>query len=480
MSIKPRVRFAPSPTGFLHIGGARTALYNYLFAKAYGGTNILRIEDTDLGRSTPEYEQNVINELKWLGIEYDESPERPGEVGPYRQSDRLHIYKKYALDLVEQGKAFYCFCTDEELEAKRQYAADNNLAPHYDGTCKKFSKKEVEEKLAKGEKGAIRFSVPSRSYTFNDFVRGEVTFESGVVGDFVIIRANGLPIYNYGCVIDDWQMKITHVLRAEDHLPNTVRQLMLYEAFGVTPPIFGHLSLLIGNDRQKLSKRHGATSVTQYRESSYLPEAMNNYLCLLGWSHPNETDIFTKEEVTKHFTLDRFTKSPAVFDLEKFRWVNGQHLRGLDGITLHQEASKFINKDSPYHAQNEVWQKEFLDLFKIKVDFFNEYNAHATDIFNPTRQENEGLKEIYGWESTATIAKFVKDEAEKLIGQGISFLNAEQFKSWEDHLKIEKKIKGKFLFKGLRGVITGKDEGPDLHRLALLTPLKIISGRIDL
>ncbi len=479
MTTGTRVRFAPSPTGFLHIGGARTALYSYLFAKATGGINILRIEDTDLDRSTKEYEDNVFNELKWLGIKYDESPLNPGNHGPYRQSERLDLYKKHALELVEQKKAFYCFCTEEELEIKRQYAMDHNLAPHYDGTCKKLSKKEVEEKLARGEQGAIRFSVPNRTYSFCDLVRNEVTFGDGMVGDFIILRSNGMPVYNYCCVIDDWLMEITHVLRAEDHLPNTLRQLMLYEAFDVKPPIFGHLSLLVGADRQKLSKRHGATSVTQYREDSYLPEAMNNYLCLLGWSHPQEIDIFTLEDLSKIFTLDRFTKAPEVFDLDKFRWVNSQHLRALDATTLHKEATKFITKDSKYHQQSEAWQKEFLDLFKIKVDFFKEYSAHCADIFNPHRQESEGLKEIFGWESTPALAKYVKTQSQKLIAEGGEFLSVEQFRTWEDFIKGEMKIKGKFLFKGLRGVITGKDEGPDLHRLALLTPLPIIVSRID-
>ena len=473
-----RVRFAPSPTGLLHIGGARTALYNYLFTKATGGVNILRVEDTDLERSTKEYEENVINELAWLGIEYDEGPLNPGSHGPYRQSERLEIYKSHAEQLVSEEKAYYCFCTDEELDRKREAATAKNEAPHYDGTCKHFTKEDVSKKILSGEKGVVRFSAPQKTYTFTDKVRKEITFGLGMVGDFVILRSNGLPVYNFCCVIDDWKMEITHVLRAEDHLPNTLRQLMLYEAFGVTPPEFCHLSLLIGKDRQKLSKRHGATSVTQYREDTYLPEAMNNYLCMLGWSHPEEKDIFSMEELKGVFNLDRFTKSPAVFDLDKFRWVNGQHLREMSAKDLFEKAKKSIPDSSLFHKQSENWQKEFLDLFKIKVEFFNEYVNHIENLFDPEKDSNEGLKEIYSWESTPQIVSYIKSVIENMIQDGFEFAKESDFEDWANHLKKEMKIKGKFLFKGLRGVITGKDEGPDVKRMTALTPLTVILKRL--
>ena len=256
-----RVRFAPSPTGQFHIGGVRTALYNFIYARATGGVFVLRIEDTDLERSNMESEKLHMEGMKWLGMDYDEGPDKPGEFGPYRQSERLEIYKKYADELITKGKAFYCFCTDEELLEKKEKAKAGGLNPNYDGTCRNLSHDEVSKRLQKGEKAAVRFKVPIKAFTFKDRVKGEVTFPENMVGDFIILRSNGLPVYNYCCVIDDYLMKITHVIRGDDHLANTLRQLMLYEAISVSPPEFAHVSLIVGHDRQKLSKRHGATSL---------------------------------------------------------------------------------------------------------------------------------------------------------------------------------------------------------------------------
>ena len=305
-----RVRFAPSPTGNLHIGNARACIYNYLFAKRMGGKLILRVEDTDLERSKKEYEDSMVSNMKWLGVTFDEGPENPGDYGPYRQSERKEIYQKHADQLLEEGKAFYCFCTDEELEQMREKAIAEGRDPIYDGTWRDFPLEEARERITAGAKAVIRFKVPAKDYELNDKVRGNVKFPQGMVGDFVIIRSNGMPTYNFCCVVDDALMKISHVIRGEDHLNNTVRQLMVYEAFGFTAPEFAHASLLIGEDRQKLSKRHGATSVVQYQEDCFLPQALSNYLCLLGWSHPDEKDVFTNEEVTELFDLNRFNKAP--------------------------------------------------------------------------------------------------------------------------------------------------------------------------
>jgi glutamyl-tRNA synthetase len=287
-----RVRFAPSPTGYLHIGGARTAMYNYLFAKAMGGKYILRIEDTDLERSKREFEDSQIGDLKWLGLVHDEGPDVGGEYGPYRQSERGHIYASWAQKLIDTEHAYYCFCSEEELTAKKELANLEKRAPHYDGKCRNLSLDEATSRLAAGEEAVIRFKAPRKAYVFNDHVRGRVVFPEGMVGDFVVMRANGVPVYNYAVVVDDASMKISHVIRAEEHLPNTLRQLMLYEAFNETPPEFAHVSLLIGEDRQKLSKRHGATSVNMYKDMNYLPDALLNYLLLLGWSHPEDKDVF--------------------------------------------------------------------------------------------------------------------------------------------------------------------------------------------
>ncbi len=473
-----RVRFAPSPTGYLHIGGARTALYNYLYAKHLGGKYILRIEDTDLERSTREFETSQIADLKWLGLEHDEGPDVGGEYGPYRQSERLDIYKKYAEQLVEQGHAFYCFCSDEELEAKREQAEKEGGNFHYAGTCRNNTKEEVAARKAKGEQYVIRFRAKDKEYALDDHVRGHVVFPKDMVGDFVILRSNGLPVYNFSVVIDDWLMKITHVFRAEEHLNNTVRQLMIYEALGATPPQFGHMSLIIGKDRQKLSKRHGATSVSLYREMQYLPNAVLNYLCLLGWSHPEEKDIFTPSDLIPIFDSKRFNKAPAIFDLEKFAWVNSQHLRALSIEELVAGVDRSVPAGHPYHSQTTEWKQTALTLIKEKIQFFGEAVPHLDEIFSPTVEMNDALKEILSWPTTPQIKEYLKLEVEKLVTQGKERMDGADLDQWSNHIKNELKIKGKPLFQGMRGVLTGRDHGPDLKILMPLTPLKIVSQRL--
>ena len=316
-----RVRFAPSPTGYLHIGGARTAMYSYLYAKAMGGKFILRVEDTDLSRSKREYEDSQVDDLSWLGIEFDESPNKPGSFGPYRQSERFDTYKKYATELVEKGMAYPCFLTSEELEELTKKAEGEKIAPHaYHGKYRDLDPVEAKKRIDTGQEYIIRFKNPGKPWSFKDIVRGEVNFPHDMVGDFVILRSTGLPVYNFCCVIDDHLMEISHVIRAEEHLNNTVRQLMIYDAIGAKIPEFAHVSLLVGEDRQKLSKRHGATSVSQYRDQNYLPEALMNYLCLLGWSHPEEKDIFNINELGTIFDLKRFSKSPALYDIKKIKF----------------------------------------------------------------------------------------------------------------------------------------------------------------
>jgi len=366
-----RVRFAPSPTGYLHIGGARTAMYNYLFAKAMGGTYVLRIEDTDTDRSDRKFEEAQIEDLKWLGLPHNEGPDVGGDYGPYRQSERLHIYKAWADKLLTAKKAYHCFCTEAELTAKKEIAVAAKLAPHYDGTCRNLTAAEIEAKTKAGLESVIRFRAPEKAYEFTDHVRGHVVFPEGMVGDFVIVRANGIPVYNYAVVVDDAAMKITHVIRAEEHLPNTLRQLMLYEAFGETPPEFTHVSLLIGEDRQKLSKRHGATSVRLYKEQNYLPSAMLNYLLLLGWSHPEEKDIFDIHELPP-FTLDRFTKSAAIYDIVKLNHINGEHLRLLPTDTLITEVEKVLPAGHPFLKMDHDWKVRCVTLSKEKMNFYSD------------------------------------------------------------------------------------------------------------
>lgn len=470
-----RVRFAPSPTGYLHVGGARTALYNYLFAKSQGGSYILRVEDTDEARSTREFEASQIADLKWLGIEHSEGPDVGGPYGPYRQSERGAIYNEYSKKLLDSGHAYYCFCTEETLEAKKKIAEEQNLAPHYDGTCLKLSKDEVLKRKSSGEPAVIRFKAPHKSYTLQDHCRGEVVFQEGMVGDFVIVRSDGVPVFNFCNVLDDMLMKITHVIRAEEHLNNTLRQLMIYEAYKATPPEYAHISLLIGKDRQKLSKRHGATSVKQYMEETYLPEGLNNYLSLLGWSHPQEKDIFTMAEIVPLFSIDRFNKSPAIFDIEKCNYTNAQHLRALPPEVLRKEVDKVMPKDHPYHKQSVEWKDACLHLYKEHIQIFKELPAHLDHLFNEKVNVTPELKEIFTWETTPKISEYLMGEINKT---GNNNFTQADFDAWGNHIKSELKIKGKQLFMGMRGVLTGEAHGPDLKFIIPLTPVNVLKTRM--
>lgn len=472
-----RVRFAPSPTGYLHIGGARTALYNYLYSQAVGGTFVLRIEDTDLERSKAEYEQLQIADLQWLGIIHDEGPDKPNpKYAPYRQSERLDIYKKYALELIEKDFAYYDFCTEAELEAMKEKAAAENRDPHYEGKWKEPEfKAEAMKRVAAGETAAIRFRAPKKAFTLTDRVKGKVVYPEGMVGDFVIVRSNGLPVYNYCCVVDDMLMDITHVIRGEDHLSNTVRQLMIYEALGAKLPEFAHVSLLIGADRQKLSKRHGATSVNLYRNENYMPEAMCNYLTLLGWSHPTEKDIFDKAELKDVFNLDRFSTSPAIYDIVKLKWVNGQHIKKMDskdllGLVKELPGNEYFNK------QSEAWQLSVLDLAKQYVEFLTDIPRFIEENITLEHLEmTDALKEILAWETTSKIIDFIDGKLAQVSTPTISDV---ELNGWMEAVKKDLAIKGKPLFMGIRATLTGKDHGPDLKILIPLTPVDAIKKRI--
>ena len=326
-----RVRFAPSPTGSLHIGGARTALFNWLFARHHGGTFLLRSEDTDVARSTRAAEQAVLDDLAWLGLGWDEGPDQGGPFGPYRQSERVALYRAAADRLLAQGVAFPCFCTDDELEAHRKAQQKAGQPPHYAGTCRELDEAGRAARRAEGRPEAVRFRVPGTPVSFVDHVRGTVTFPGDQVGDFVLLRGNGLPTYNFACVVDDAAMRISHVLRAEEHLSNTPRQLMLYAALGEAPPEFAHVPLILNADRSKMSKRSGedATFVSEFRARGFLPEALLNFVVLLGWSWNGEQEIFTLPELVEKFSLERVGSTGAVFDKDKLEWMNGQYLRAM-------------------------------------------------------------------------------------------------------------------------------------------------------
>ena len=338
-----RVRFAPSPTGHLHVGNARTALFNWLLARGSDGTFILRIEDTDVERSTRESEAAIIGDLRWLGLDWDEGPDIGGPHGPYRQSERLHVYQSYAKELLADGHAYYCFCSTAQLEAERQGALASGRPARYAGTCRRLTREQAEARVAAGERPAIRFRIPEdRDVVFTDLVRGDVRFQTDVIGDPVIVRADGHPAYNFAVVVDDALMEVTHVMRGEDHISNTPRQILLYEALGFAPPAFAHLALVMGPDHSPLSKRHGATSVAEFRSKGYLPEALVNYLALIGWSprdagaasDEHASELLPADELARRFSLDAVGHSAGVFDEEKLAWVNRHYLKIADPMRI--------------------------------------------------------------------------------------------------------------------------------------------------
>ena len=328
---KIRARFAPSPTGPLHIGSCRTALFNYLFAKnppAGGkGDFVLRIEDTDLERSDLKWTQDIIDELKWLGIQWDEGPDIGGEYGPYKQTQRLDIYEKYLKKLLDEGKAYYCFCSKEELELKRQDQMSRGAAPKYDGKCSHLSKEESEKKMAGGMSSVIRFRVPAKNVKLKDLIRKEVEFDSRLMGDLVIAKNLRVPLYNFAATVDDFEMKISHVIRGEDHMANTPKQILIQEALGFPTPQYGHLPLILAPDRSKMSKRFGSVAVAEYRQQGYLPEALVNFMVLLGWNPGTEKEIFSLSQLEKEFSLEKVQKAGAVFNIPRLDFINGVYIR---------------------------------------------------------------------------------------------------------------------------------------------------------
>jgi nondiscriminating glutamyl-tRNA synthetase len=431
-----RVRFAPSPTGHLHVGGARTAIFNWLYAKHHGGTFLLRVEDTDQARSTRESEAMVLDDLRWLGLAWDEGPDVGGPHAPYRQSERVETYGGVALDLMERGVAYRCYCSEEELEAKRKEAEAEGRPPHYDLTC--WNHKRIEE----GKPFAIRFHVPEDGdVTIDDEIRGAVTWRKESLGDFILIRSDGLPTYNFSVVVDEHYMEITHVIRAEEHLTNTHRQVLIYRAMDWPVPQFAHVSLILGADRTKLSKRHGATSVSQYAEDGYLPEAMVNYLTLLGWSSPDGLEVFARSHAIEKFSLDRVNAAPAVFDQQKLDWVNAQHLHAMTAAELAPLVRPWL--DVP-------WLEEGIEVVKTSVHRLTQFA--------------EALRFVLEYEPPAVDRAFAAAVADDLRTSGTPVDEA-TYKAMVERLKNATGLKGKNLFMPLRLAITGLDHGPELVRV---------------
>lgn len=479
-----RVRFAPSPTGYLHVGGARSALFNYLFAKNTGGKFILRIEDTDLERSTEESLRMQIGDLVWLGLDWDEGPDPVtlkdrGPHGPYLQSKRTEIYMEHANRLLDQGLAYFDFRTDEELEKiKAAAVAAGSEHSKLERPEKMVTPEEGRKRVAAGEKAAIRFKNPgAREYVLNDLIRGEVRFPSDMVGDFVIMRSNGMPVYNFCCVVDDALMKISHVFRAEEHLSNTVRQMMLYEAFGYDLPQFGHMSIILGPDRQKLSKRHGATSCNEYRERGYLKEALLNFIALLGWSSPKGQEIISMQEMIEQFSADRLNASPAVFDETKLSWVNATHLRALPTDKLFEMIQPFLEKEGVVVPKDPAWVEKALALFRPRMTTLMD----AATLFRPLSDSafkvGEESKDVLSWPVTPKVWDAWESGLKAHSGD---YLSETDFNALQDRVKDAVGVKGKELFMPIRVAVIGKPSGAELKELVPLLPKSSLLKRVEL
>jgi nondiscriminating glutamyl-tRNA synthetase len=437
-----RVRFAPSPTGHLHVGGARTALFNWLFARHAGGAFLIRVEDTDQARSTRESEQMVLDDLRWLGLEWEEGPDKPGPHAPYRQSERTAIYNDVARQLLARDVAYRCTCSEEELEAKRKQAEADGRPPHYDLTCWRNRRPDD------GTPHAIRFHVPDDGdVTIDDHIRGAVSWKKESLGDFIVVRTDGLPTYNFSVVVDDHSMEITHVIRAEEHLTNTHRQGLIYRAMGWSVPEFAHVSLILGQDRTKLSKRHGATSVSQYAEEGFLPEAMVNYLTMLGWSAPDGREVFDRTYAVEHFALERVNAAPAIFDPQKLEWLNGQYIHAMSAAELRPRVARFF--DAP-------WLEEGIDVVKTSVTRLTGFA--------------EALRFVSEYRAPAIERSFAEALRDELRTSGTP-RDADGVKAMNERLKKATGLKGKELFMPLRLALTGLDHGPELVRAIPLLQL---------
>lgn len=466
MEKKLKVRFAPSPTGPFHIGGARSALFNWLVARHADGTFLVRIEDTDLKRSTKESEENIKDSLKWLGMNWDEGIDVGGPHGPYRQTERLDLYKKEVQRLLDEGKAYYCYCSAEELEKSRKAQLDAGKTPIYDEHCRHLTEEEKARYEAEGRKPVVRLKVRKDGvFAFDDMVRGHVEFQAAGVGDFIIMKSDGIPVYNFAVVIDDAFMEVTHVIRAEEHLSNTPRQLAIYEALGYKPPKFGHISLILGEDHKKMSKRHGATSVTEYRSMGYLPEAVVNYLALLGWTPKGEQEIFTEEELIKQFSMKRVSSNDAVFDINKLNWINFQYMKKLDADQLYDLIVPFLVKagyvDAAVNEEKKDWLKKVIWFMKDHIYFAGQAADELKFFFEDMPKiTDEDVLAVMKEETSGKLLKAFIEDLKALE----TFDQAEIKKCFNACMKAQG-IKGKAAYEPTRIALTGVTQGPGMFEM---------------
>lgn len=452
-----RTRFAPSPTGYIHVGNVRSAFFAWLLARSKNGKFILRIEDTDTERSSMEYTERLLNDMEWLGLTWDEGPRVGGEFGPYFQSERLPIYQEYTQKLLDSGYAYKCYCTEQELTTEKEQAEKESRPPHYQGKCRNLTVEQQQKFEAQGRTFTIRFKVFDEDFILNDIVKGEVIFPQGMVGDFVIMRANGIPVYNYAVVVDDITMKITHILRGDEHLSNTVRQLMIYKALNYEPPQFGHMALVLGEDRKKLSKRHGATSIEEFRNLGYLPESLCNALALLGWSSPTGEEIMSIEQIIELFDVSRISPSPSVFDFKRLDWISKQNI-------LSADLERIVDLSLPY------LQKRFNNLYD---------RSYIKSVINIVRGSCTHLSQIPDFtDYFFSDDYFIEDDAQNILSSIEAQIVLKSFKELLEvesrnidqhvyselinHVKAITNVNGKKLFLPIRAALTGKIHGPEI------------------
>ncbi|ETT79057.1 glutamyl-tRNA synthetase [Paenibacillus sp. FSL R7-277] len=477
MADQVRVRYAPSPTGHLHIGNARTALFNYLFARNLGGKFIIRIEDTDLKRNIAEGEESQLKYLKWLGIDWDESVDVGGEYGPYRQTERLDLYRVYWQDLLDRGLAYRCYCTEEELEAEREEQTARGETPRYSGKHRNLTEEQRLAFEAEGRVASIRFLVPEdRTYTFNDIVKGSISFNSKEMGDFVIVKKDGIPTYNFAVAVDDHLMAISHVLRGEDHISNTPRQLMIYEALGWEAPLFGHMTLIVGDDHKKLSKRNESIIqfIEQYDQLGYLPEALFNFITLLGWSPEGEEEIFTKEELISIFTADRLSKSPAVFDTNKLAHLNNHYIKHADPKRIAALAIPHLQKagrlPEVLSEEQQSWAESLVALYQEQMTAASDIVA-LSELFFRSHLELE--TEAAGVLAEAQVPEVLSAFLAKV--EAAEDFSAPHMAVLIKEVQKETGHKGKALFMPIRVALTGQMHGRDLNAtIALLGRSRVI------
>lgn len=469
---------APSPTGHLHIGGARTALFNYFFAKHYQGTFVLRIEDTDPERSKKEYEQSIVEDLKWLGIEWDEGPIVKGQYGSYYQSERSDIYRKYYDELIEKGRVYSCYCTPEELEEERESLLRRHQTPRYMGKCKNLTGDQKKRLEREGRHPVLRFRIDEKDpIRFHDLVRGDIEVDPGQLGDFVIGRPDGGPVYNFSAAIDDHEMRITHVIRGEEHISNTPRQVLLFKALGFDLPNYAHVSIILAPDRTKLSKRYGATSVGEYRKSGFLPDALVNYLALLGWNPGDEREVMTKEEIIRDFVIEKMTKSPAIFDLKKLTWMNGVYIRQKPVPELACRSYPFLKeKGYPVDGKDPAWLNRVVEACKTKLETLDQIGEEAAVFFDEEYQLSDDAKKwlLEKKSESGDILRTLDDLLSK-VGE----VDQATYEKIQSELKKKTSIPPKILFMTQRLALTGKISGHEMNLIFTILGAESCRKRIQ-